>query len=161
MNHRNSGLARGTSGSPQLTLENSEAAAKAKENEKKVVEDILINELENIWITNNKKIIVIQLDYLHGPIWTSDAETGELLTGVDIVDRDKIVKELNYKIQTMYSSYYEFDSHDCPYRFNFDREKSEKNEMLALIEKLIHRLNEICDGSYVVEDRETSRIKAL
>ena len=33
MNHSNSGLAHGTSGSPQLTLENGEMAAKAKENE--------------------------------------------------------------------------------------------------------------------------------
>ena len=33
MNHRDSGLAHGTSGSPQLTLENGEMAAKAKENE--------------------------------------------------------------------------------------------------------------------------------
>ncbi len=36
MNHANSGLAHGTSGSPQLTLENGEMAAKAKENEEKV-----------------------------------------------------------------------------------------------------------------------------
>lgn len=33
MNHSNSGLAHGTSGSPQLTLENDEMAARAKENE--------------------------------------------------------------------------------------------------------------------------------
>lgn len=33
MNHANSGLAHGTSGSPQLTLENGEMAVKAKENE--------------------------------------------------------------------------------------------------------------------------------
>ena len=36
MNHANSGLAHGTSGSPQLTLENEDMAAKAKENERKV-----------------------------------------------------------------------------------------------------------------------------
>ena len=35
MNHTNSGLAHGTSGSPQLTFENGEMAAKAKENEVK------------------------------------------------------------------------------------------------------------------------------
>ena len=33
MNHSNSGLAHGTNGSPQLTLENGEMAARAKENE--------------------------------------------------------------------------------------------------------------------------------
>jgi len=36
MNHSNSGLAHGTSGSTQLTLENGEMAAKAKENEAKI-----------------------------------------------------------------------------------------------------------------------------
>lgn len=36
MNHSNSGLAHGTNGSPQLTLENGEMATKAKENEAKV-----------------------------------------------------------------------------------------------------------------------------
>lgn len=36
MNHANSGLAHGTSGSPQLMLENGEMAAKAQENEEKV-----------------------------------------------------------------------------------------------------------------------------
>ena len=36
MNHSNSGLAHGTNGSPQLTLENGEMAAKAKENEAKI-----------------------------------------------------------------------------------------------------------------------------
>lgn len=36
MNHANSGLAHGTSGSPQLTLENEEMAAKARENEKNI-----------------------------------------------------------------------------------------------------------------------------
>lgn len=36
MNHRDSGLAHGTSGSPQLTLDNGDMASKVKENEKKV-----------------------------------------------------------------------------------------------------------------------------
>ena len=38
MNHANSGLAHSTNGSPQLTLENGEMAAKARENEAKVAE---------------------------------------------------------------------------------------------------------------------------
>lgn len=40
MNHSNSGLAHGTSGSPQLTFENDEMAAMARENEKKAQERI-------------------------------------------------------------------------------------------------------------------------
>ena len=38
MNHNNSGLAHGTNGSPKLTLENGEMAAKAKENEASIPE---------------------------------------------------------------------------------------------------------------------------
>ena len=38
MNHGNSGLAHGTSGSPQLAINNGDMAAKAKENERKLAE---------------------------------------------------------------------------------------------------------------------------
>ena len=38
MNHGNSGLAHGTSGSPQLAIDNGDMAAKAKENERKLAE---------------------------------------------------------------------------------------------------------------------------
>ena len=40
MNHSNSGLAHGASGSPQLTLENGEMAARAKENEARLRETL-------------------------------------------------------------------------------------------------------------------------
>ena len=39
MNHSNSGLAHGTNGSPQLTLENGEMAAKAKEIEERIFDE--------------------------------------------------------------------------------------------------------------------------
>lgn len=39
MNHSNSGLAHGTNGSPQLTLENGEMAAKAKEIEERILDE--------------------------------------------------------------------------------------------------------------------------
>lgn len=107
------------------------------------------------------KTIIIQLDFQQGPIWISDIETGEPLTGADIVDNDEIVRELNLAIQNMYRSYYEFDTHDSACWFNYDKEKSEKYQMLSLINKLIDRLNKINDGSFIVEDRETDRIKAL
>lgn len=61
----------------------------------------------------------------------------------------------------MFSSYYEIDSHDLPVWFNLEKEKEEKEIMLDLITRLIARLNEINDGSYVIEDLETERIKKL
>ena len=36
--------------------------------------------------------IKLMFDYLQGAIWTSDIETGEPLTGIDIVDKDDIIK---------------------------------------------------------------------
>ena len=108
-----------------------------------------------------KQILKIQLDYLQGPIWISDVETGEPLTGIEVVDKDSILKGLNFKAGQMFSSYYEFDSHDVPCWFNHEREKAEKEIMLDLIAKIIARLNEINDGSFVVEDLESERLRAL
>lgn len=107
------------------------------------------------------KTIVIRLDFLQGPIWISDPETGEPLTGIEIVDTDKTVRELNIKIQNMYDSYYEFDSHDQPCWFDHEKEKAEKDIMLDLISRLISRLDEINDGSFTVENHETERLKNL
>ena len=103
---------------------------------------------------NELQTIKIMLEYLQGPIWLSDAETGEPITGIAIVDTDSIVKELNYKC-------YEFDSHDEACWFNAEKEKADKEIMLEMISKLITRLNEINDGSFIVEDLETERLKNL
>ena len=41
--------------------------------------------------------IKLMFDYLQGAIWTSDIETGEPLTGIDIVDKDDIIIKINYE----------------------------------------------------------------
>lgn len=44
----------------------------------------------------------------------------------------------------------------------FDKEeKLNKEKMLGLIKKLIVRLEQINDGSFVIDDRETERIRNL
>lgn len=106
-------------------------------------------------------VIKIMLEFLQGPVWFSDVETGEPTTGIDVIDSDSIVKELNFKCAELYNSYYEFDSHDQACWFNHEKEKADKEIMLDLITRLIARLNEINDGSFVVEDLETERLKAL
>lgn len=108
-----------------------------------------------------KQVIKIQLDYLQGPIWISDAETGEPMTGIDLIDNDAVLKSLNYKVGQMYSSYYEFDTNDAPCWFNYEKERAEKEMMLDLIAKIVARLEEINDGSFVIEDLETERLRAL
>lgn len=98
-----------------------------------------------------KKIKLI-LDYLQGAIWTSDIETGEPLTGIDIVDKDNIIIKINYEMADMYTSYYEFDSHGQACWFNKEKQIEDKPKMMELLEKLKARLKEINDGSYEVED---------
>ncbi len=107
------------------------------------------------------EIIKIMLDYLQGPIWMTDSETGEPITGIAIIDNDPIIRELNMKCSEMYNGYFEFDSHNEPCWFNQEKAKEDKDIMLDLISKLISRLNEINDGSYLIEDTETPRLKKL
>lgn len=76
-------------------------------------------------------------------------------------DNDLELREPNRKAGQMFSSYYEFDAHDVPCWFNHEKEKSEKDIMLDLIMQIVARLNEINDGSFVVEDLESERLRAL
>ena len=105
--------------------------------------------------------VKIMLDYLQGPIWLSDTTTGEPITGIKVIDSDPIIKDLNYRCAEMYNGYYEFDSHDEACWFNTEKERADKDIMLEQISKLVARLNEINDGSFVIEDLETERLKAL
>ena len=107
------------------------------------------------------QIIKIMLDYLQGPIWLTDSETGEPITGIEIIDTDPVIREINLKCSELYNGYFEFDSHDLPCWFNHEKEKLDKEIMLELIAKLVSRLEEINDGSYIIEDLETERLKNL
>ena len=108
-----------------------------------------------------KEIVKIQLDFLQGPIWISDVETGQPMTGIDIIDNDEKLRKINYEISTIYSSYYEFDSHDQTCWFNEEQEKKDKEKMISLLKQLIDRLNELNDGSFLFEDYETERLEKL
>lgn len=55
---------------------------------------------------NQKEKVKLMFDYLQGPIWTSDVETGEPLTGIDIIDDDKIPSVLNLRRSELYSECY-------------------------------------------------------
>lgn len=112
-------------------------------------------------MTHNPDIIRIQLDYLQGPIWISDFETGEPLTGNDIVDADPEISRINKEIGDMYTSYYEFDSHGQACWFNAEQEKRDKPRLLRLLTQLNNRLHTINDGSFIIDDRETPRVAAL
>ncbi len=108
-----------------------------------------------------KEIITIRLDYLQGPIWISDIDTGQPMTGIDVIDNDEVVTSINHDISLLYSSFYEFDSNGEPCFFNLQKEKDNKNRLLEMLSKLISRLNDINDGSYEINDEETAIISSL
>lgn len=101
------------------------------------------------------------LDFLQGPIWTSDPETGRPNTGIEAIDADEQIRQLNYEIQDLFCSYYEFDSHDQACWFDAERERADKDRMLGLLAQLRARLDEVNDGTFVVEDLETERVRSL
>lgn len=99
-------------------------------------------------------------EFLHGPIWVLNSD-GISVWKYPLVEQDTVLKELNQKARKMFDSYYEFDSHDEPCWFNYEKEKAEKNKMLKLISDIKERLTEVNDGSFVVEDLETERLNNL
>ena len=104
--------------------------------------------------------IRLQLDFFQGPVWPSDFETGEPLTGNPVVDADEQVRTLNKRIGNLYSSYYIF-APGQPCRFDESRERRDRSLMLRLLNKPNERLRAINDGSFIVDDRETGRVTAL
>ncbi len=84
---------------------------------------------------DNNQVIKLMFDFMQGPIWISDFETGEPLTGIDTIDNDNVIKNLNYKCSQMYTNYYEFDSHDQACWFNEEQQYADRFIMLDLLEK--------------------------
>lgn len=104
--------------------------------------------------------IKIMNEYLHGPIWVYGPD-GVAVWDFPLLQKDPILSALNKQAMERYSAYYEFDSHDQACWVDLERQKADKEIMLDMITRLIDRLNEINDGSYVIEDCETERIKNL
>ncbi|MBS5866274.1 MAG: hypothetical protein KIC37_08000 [Coriobacteriaceae bacterium] len=107
------------------------------------------------------KTLKITLDFLAGPLWKDEFIDGEPQTSIPVIDNDETLQALNNQICELYSSCYEFDSHDLPCWFNEEQEKADKQKMLDLLGRLNARLTEINDGSFKVEDLETPRVQSL
>ena len=113
-----------------------------------------------------KETVLILLDYYFGPIqcdWT-DGE-GRQITRIPVIDSDEEAQRLNKGVNALWLTLFapvEY-TEDNPSGFVFDSERETQiaPELLSMIEKLIARLGQINDGTYVVEDRETPRLKAL
>lgn len=108
-----------------------------------------------------KKLIIV-LDFISDPIWKDvfDTKKKELVTGIYVVD-DEYIRKLNDEISDLYSSYYKINYNDEPVYFDKEQEKKDKYKMIDLLGKLIKRLDEINDGSFEIDDRETERVKNL
>lgn len=103
------------------------------------------------------------LDFVSGPLWKDiyDAKKKELVTGIDVVDNDEYIQNLDDKISNLYSSYYKINYKDEALYFDKEQEKKDKYKMLGLLEKLRKRLDELNDGSFEIDDRETERVRNL
>ena len=113
-----------------------------------------------------KETVLILLDYYFGPIQCDLLdEEGRQITKIPVVDSDEEAQRLNKEANSLWLTLFtpvDF-TEESPGGFVFDeqREKEIAPELLSLIERLVSRLEEINDGSYIVEDRETPRLKAL
>ena len=103
--------------------------------------------------------VKIMSEFLRSPVWIY--EDGIVTDDLPIVNNDATIQELCDRASAMFTDYYEFDTHDVPCWFNHEKEIAEKEIMLDLIAQIVARLNEINDGSFVIEDYETERLKSL
>ena len=107
------------------------------------------------------KTLKLYLDFLAGPVWKRyfNEEKGCGVTGIDVVDNDAKLWELNQVVQDMYTSCYQFDVGDQP--FIFTTEGLDKKAMMDAMQRVKDRLAEINDGSFVIEDYATAEIMSL
>ena len=103
--------------------------------------------------------VKIMNEFIHSQIWIYD-EYG-ITDEPSFIADDVILQNICSKAEDMYTSYYEFDSHGVACWFDVEKEKEEKEIMLGLISQIKKRLEEINDGSFVVEDFETERLNNL
>ncbi|MCM1167161.1 MAG: hypothetical protein NC299_15600 [Lachnospiraceae bacterium] len=109
---------------------------------------------------NRLYTVRVKNEYLHGPIWVYTPE-GALTAHFPVVYNDITVIDLNNRANRMFSSYYKLNANGKPYKFNFEQEKADKEEMLSIIAALISRLDKINDGTFVIDDCESQRLKDL
>lgn len=120
-----------------------------------------------------KKIIRIQQEIFSGPLFYCNERgivTGHAGLDVDppkeddeflVFKKDKELNELAEEIANMFTSYYEFDSHDEGCWFNEEQQKKDKNKMLDLLKRLRKRVDELNDGRFIIEDKATRKTEEL
>lgn len=113
-----------------------------------------------------KDCIQIMLDYLTGPlegVW--DKEMKSIVTGIDVIDNDREVYELQRKIIDLYHSLWKqvppTAKDHSGVGFDERAEKGRAPLLLVLVGRLVKRLDAINDGSYEVDDCVTHHLWKL
>ena len=108
------------------------------------------------------KTLKLELDFLIGPIVKDvfSASKNKLVTGIEVIDNDLELNELNEKASALYSSFYEFDE-DEACRFNSTIAREHLDELKELIAKIKNRLNILNDGSFELRDMITDQLREL
>ena len=99
--------------------------------------------------------IKINWDYSNDMIWIYDNQNVLSEEEFPLIEDDETLLEIQKKYHSLYSTFYEFDSHGEQVWFNKPKMKENKQKMLDLLKKLKDRINELNDGSFTVEDLET------
>lgn len=109
------------------------------------------------------KTVTILLDIWAGPIWgcTFDEKLNKYTYKINTFCQDKTLMRLHQEIQDLFSSYYHFDYNGQPVYFDEKQEIKDKDKMLCLLTKLRKRIDALNDGSLIIDDRETDRVKHL
>ena len=83
---------------------------------------------------------------------------GEWSTGIEVIDNDKALSILNEEAEKEYSSLYFFDNNGV---LNFDSQafETKKRSLLSLIQTIILRVNNLCDGTFEIIDEVTEKLQ--
>lgn len=108
------------------------------------------------------KTIRLEFDFLIGPIIKEvfSISKNKLVTGIDVIDSDITLNQLDEKACSLYSSFYEFDKNDAC-AFNMEIAKKHKKELSELINKILKRLDLLNDGSYKVQDLAKKQLENI
>ncbi|MCQ2087173.1 MAG: hypothetical protein MJZ37_03775 [Bacilli bacterium] len=107
--------------------------------------------------------VLLLLDFLYGPIQgDGDIIDGYFSTDIPIIDNDLVVRDLDKKISDLWCSFFIENSLE-PSGFKFDELKAKNNseELKNLCKLLVERLNNINDGTFVINNRLDETLERL
>lgn len=108
------------------------------------------------------KTLVLKFDYLKGPIWPIDYDQAHnrAITGIEVIDQDDYLQGLNTEAQNTYNAAFDFSDYGGkPVIFNSLKARSSYSKLMAYLEAIKKRLDEINDGSFEVDDQTSEQLE--